>query len=475
MIVFQTVPDSIRKPGIYGEYNFNLAKAGLPALEQKLLLVGAQLAAGTQPVHVPVAITGSRDGEALFGAGSELDRMIKAAFAANPSVLLFAVGVAEATGGKAHATVTITGPATADGYVQTRVAGRTVTTAVSKDDTAIAIASAIKASWTGIADAVVTVANGQPATAVATFTAKLNGLNGNCISLSCLAVAAGVTATASAAVLASGTGSIDIESCLAAVAPSRYHVIAISECVSTTLADLKAHLDTNSSALEQRGQQGVAASTGTLGATTTLANTCNAGRLQIGLCPGTETLPYEVVAALGAVRVSHSDPAWNFDGEALAGVLPPAEGADLTRTEQESALHNGVTPLTELAGGVVSIVRSISTYTEDSGGFPDVTLLDTATMTTLDYMRDAVTAAIRAAHGPGNNKLTARKPREVRSTIIGTFKRAETLDIVRDIDLHIAEFTVEESPTVAGRLNAKIPTPVVPGLHVVALRFDLLI
>jgi phage tail sheath gpL-like len=472
MIVFQGIPDSIRKPGIYGEFNTSLARAGLPALEVKVLLIGAKLAGGSQAVHTPVAITGDRQGEVLFGAGSELDLMIKAAFTANPSVALFAVAVAEAVGTKAAATVTFTGPATGDGYVQVRIAGRTITSAVTSADTATEIAATVVADWSADADAPVVAAQ---VAGVVTFTAKLKGLNGNALMLSCLAVAAGVTATASGAHFTLGTGSIDIESCLAAMAPSRYHLIVVSECAATVLADLCTHLDANASALEQRGQQGVAAHTGTLAEATSLATTANAARLQVALCQGTETLPYELAAAVAAVRAGQSDPAYNFDGALVRGVLPPAEGSDLTRVEQEAALHNGVTPICELGSGRVNVIRSISTYVEDGEGFPDVTLLDTATLTTLDYMRDAVVAAVRAEHGPGNNKATARKPGEVRATIIRVFKSAEALDIVRDIAANLKGFVVEESATVSGRLNAKVPTPVVPGLHVVALRFDLLV
>jgi phage tail sheath gpL-like len=225
--------------------------------------------------------------------------------------------------------------------------------------------------------------------------------------------------------------------------------------------------------MEQRGSRGIAATTGTLAAATTLAGQINAGRISLGLLPGSASLPWEVAAAYAAVTAREEDPARPLNGLALTGISVPPIVSRLGRMEQEAALANGVTPLEVGPGEVIQIVRAISTYTKNAEGIDDVALLDTTTIATLDYVRKAVRERISLRFP--REKLSARTIPKVRSEIIDVLLKMEELEIVEEVKANLTGIIVENDGQDPNRLNARIPVDVVNGLHVFAGRIDLLL
>jgi len=115
-ISFDTIPASIRKPGKYFEFNTKLAVRTLPSNAQKVLLIGQKTSAGTAAALAVTQIFSDSEARTLFGAGSMLYLMAKAAIKANPYLDLNCIALADAGAGvEAEATITITGPATASG------------------------------------------------------------------------------------------------------------------------------------------------------------------------------------------------------------------------------------------------------------------------------------------------------------------------------------------------------------------------
>jgi Mu-like prophage tail sheath protein gpL len=146
----------------------------------------------------------------------------------------------------------------------------------------------------------------------------------------------------------------------------------------------------------------------------------------------------------------------------------------LTRTEQEVLLHNGVTPLEVGPDGTsVQIVRAITTYTVNAEGVDDVALLDLTTIRTLDYVRKAVRERI-VLRFP-RSKLSSRTPPAVRGEILDVLIKLEELEIVEEVEANKGGVICERDLQDVNRLDAKIPTDVVNGLHVFAARIDLLL
>ncbi|EPB9480733.1 phage tail protein, partial [Escherichia coli] len=88
-----------------------------------------------------------------------------------------------------------------------------------------------------------------------------------------------------------------------------------------------------------------------------------------------------------AVMASEEDPARPLNSLALSGLDVVAMSQRESRNEQESALHNGLTPVEVGPGNTVQIVRAVSTYTVNAQGVADVSLLDITSIRTLDYTR----------------------------------------------------------------------------------------
>lgn len=468
-ISFDSIPSSIRKPGKYFEFNTRLAVRTLPQNRQEVLIAAQRLAAGTVAKDTPVMVFDDAQAADYFGAGSQVHLMTRAMLTANAYVALTCVGIDDnAAGVAATGTVQVGGAAAAAGTVRLSVGSGYVEIAVAKADAANDIAAALKAALDKKADLPVTA---TVATDTVTLTAKNKGLCGNDIPITLTAANNAVTATITA--MASGSGDPDIKPALAAVFGKQYHKIVVPFTDATVLGDLGDHIQNVSGALEQRPGVGVYGFTGALAAATTLAGGLNSGRMLGAYVRGTRSLPMEVAAAMGGVMAFEEDPARPLNTLALKGIHAPEIEDRLSRTEQETCLYNGVTPLEVGPGGKVQIVRAISTYTKDAQDVDDVSLLDITTITTLDYVRKACRERI-ALRFP-REKLHRKTPANVRSELLDVLYKLEDLEIVEEVDAHKDGLITERDSQDPNRLNGRIPTDVVNGLHIFAARIDLLL
>lgn len=467
-ISFDNIPSSIRKPGKYFEFNTKLAVRTLPGNLQKTLIVGQRIAAGTIAAGVVTDIFADADAATYFGHGSQLHLMCRAAITANPYLSLQAIAMDDAGAGVAAAsTITMTGPAAAAGVLTVKVAGKLVQIAITATDTATAIGAALAAQIALQPDLPVTAAANI---GVVTLTAKNKGVQGNNIKIEAVTTAAGTTAT----VVAMAAGATDplLATALATVFAAGHNIIISAWNDATSLTALRTHLDSVSGPMEQRGAIGIYAHTGTLGASTTLASGVNAGRISAPNFKVPEQ-PCELAAAYGAVVASEEDPARPLNLLQLTGITAPALADRLSRTEQENALYNGVTPLEVGPGEKVQIVRAITTYTLDPQGIPDISLLDLTTIRTLDYVRKACHERISLRFP--REKLSERTAPKVKDQLLDVLYKLEELEIVEQVEANKAGLIVERDLQDPNRLNAKIPTDVVNGLHVFAGRIDLLL
>ncbi|MEW6562714.1 MAG: phage tail sheath C-terminal domain-containing protein [Pseudomonadota bacterium] len=468
-VSFSNIPSSIRKPGKYFEFNTALAVRTLPGNLQKTLIVGQRLAAGTVAANTPVDVFSDVEAATYFGRGSVAHLMARAALQANNYLALSMIALDDAAGSiAATKTATFTGNATGAGSAMLNVGDQSVVVAVSNADTPTIIAAALAAQIAKQPDLPYTAA---AALGVVTLTSKNKGTLGNGI-----VVSSSVTAPGVAVAVAAGTaGATDptIATALATVFAAGHNIIISAWNDSVNLTALRTHLDSVSGPLEQRGAIGIYAHTGTLAQSTTLAASINSGRIGGILVPSGYENAYEVAASYGAVVASEEDPARPLNTLPLTGILANPLANRSSRTEQENALYNGVTPTEVGPGDKVQIVRAITTYTLDPQGVPDTSLLDLTTIRTLDYVRRACRERI-ALRFP-RDKLSARTPDKVRSELLDVLYKLEELEIVQNVEQWKPQLIVERDLQDPNRLNAKIPTNVVNGLHVFAGRIDLIL
>ncbi|WP_028535609.1 phage tail sheath subtilisin-like domain-containing protein [Paludibacterium yongneupense] len=471
-ISFDQISSSIRKPGQYFEFNTSGAVNALPGNTQRVLIIGPRLPSGSVAALVATNIYSDGDAEAAFGIGSIAHLMVRAALKANPYLQLTVIAVDDAAAGVvATGSLTMAGTATASGNVTLTVAGVAATIAVALGDTAQTIAANLLEQIENQPDLPITASLDANNPAKLDITAKNKGLAGNGITLSMLSQTSGVTGTVVA--MAGGLSDPDIQPALTAVFGAGHNILIAPFSTQASLTALRTHLDYVSNPMEQRGALGVAGWPSSLATATTLAGQINGGRITIGWHNGSVLPAWQIAAAYGAVIASEEDPARPLNTLALTGL----DVTDITqrpgREEQETALHNGVTPFEVGSGDVVQIVRAISTYLVNAQNISDPALLDITTIRTMDYMRLAWRQRV-ALRFP-RNKLTTRIPAKVRSELLAVAYEAQGLEIIENVDANKDGFIVEPDSQSTGQLNAKLPCAVVPGLHVFAGVIELIL
>lgn len=469
-ISFDSIPSSIRKPGKYFEFNTKLAVRTLPNNRQTMLIVAQRLAAGSVAELVPTQVFSDAEAAAYFGAGSIAHLMVRAAIKANAYLDLSVCALDDSDSApvaRVH-TLAIAGPATGSGTLTLYVGNVRYQIGITTDDTATVIGAALKAALDNDAALPFTVTH---TTGTLVFTAKNKGTVANQIDFEAEVTAASVTATFTATT----AGSVDptLATALAAVYAKEYTIVATPFIDSTSLTALKTHLDSISGPMEQRPCVGVFGWDGALADCTTLTNSVNSGRILCAYYRGTRSPAYELGAAMAAVMAFEEDPARPLNTLALTNIAVPTVANRLSRTEQESLLYNGVTPIEVGAGETSIIVRAISTYIHDAVGLDDTSLLDITTIRTLDYVRKAVRERISLRFP--REKLSSRTPEAVRDQILDVLYKLQDLEIVEEVEANESGVICERDLQDVNRLNAKIPTDVVNGLHVFAGRIDLLL
>lgn len=472
-ISFDQIPGSIRKPGIYFELNTKNANSSLPANLQKVLLVAQKETAGTTVANSPIQIFDTAAAETLFGKGSVAHFASRDAIRANRNLALYVLPVADnGSGVKAVRTLNVTSSSNLGGSIIIFVNGQRFEIGTSKDEVAADIATKIRVALS--ADAFLPYVVGGAAAAVV-LTAVNAGTIGSEIPLEIDVSASGV----SIALVETTAGSADpdISTALAGAAAERFHVIALTTNSDANIALAKTWIETQSGPIEKKAGRVVFATDPDNSVAQAIAKSeaVNDGRVSNVYFRKSKSSAASLAAAFAAIDAGEEDPARPLNTLVLAGIQVPTNRADfLSRTEQEALLYGGVTPIEPTASKTeAAVVRWITTYTENTAGSPDPTLLDGTTIKTLDYTRDAVVGRLEARFPRA--KLSSKTPGRVRTEVIDVLLRLDSLEILENVEANLDRVIVERDSQDVNRLNVKIPADVVNGLHVIAGVIDLVL
>jgi phage tail sheath gpL-like len=430
------------------------------------------LPAGAGAQKIPTAFQSLADVSGGCGAGSVLYRMAKIAFAMveqyGPIDMSY-TSMSDAAGTAATGTVTVTGPATAAGFLRLRIGNEKFEIGFAAADTAAAIALAMKTELDKAVEDLPVLVNRTAGTlAQLTFTAKNLGTCGNDVNISTeftLNVGVGTTNVA----MASGaTDPANFADALDAFQGTRYQVIGTSLNDSTNLGLLTVHLDAVSNPNVQKFGIGIFGhNTGTLATVTTLASGINHMRAMCKYLRGSLSAGYEIAAAFAALKTYFEDPNLPLNELQLFGLHVPAVASRLSAAEIETCLYNGVSPLVVDNQERVAVVRAITT---------DIThtqLLDVGIICALDYFRTAFITRCKDVFKRAKN--TAKTPDAVVTQALFVARQLEKpgIDILRDVDLYKDKFVAEQDETDATAVRVSVPAPIVPGLQRIMARFDL--
>ncbi len=428
--------------------------------------------AGTATAATTAQVFSDGGAATAYGMGSLAHLMAKAAMQRNPYLDLTAVSLDDSGSGVASsATLTVTNTATGAGalrfyvgdqYVDVAIASGATTTTVARD-----LANAIAAKG----ELPITATN---TAAVLTLTAKNKGTTGNNIGLG-YQITAGIGTTVAVSAMSGGATDPDIQDALDAVYSTRYNLIVSPYNNQTALGTLKTHVEKVSNAVEQRGTIGIYATTGTLSAATTLASQVNSIRIAgayLRYMAGTtqKQTPSWMLASMSAAGIA-ADP--DVSGPvkhlALAKAAAPTGADRLSRTEQETLLAAGVSPIEVGPGETCRLVRMPLTYTLDSNG--QTVFVDVHKMFGLDYVRDALIADISAlAPRKIVREGTATTVNILENIALATAYKCQEAGVLTGVSSYKDQFIVEEDLTNVGQMNILMPSPVADGLYVTAVK-----
>ena len=188
---------------------------------------------------------------------------------------------------------------------------------------------------------------------------------------------------------------------------------------------------------------------------------------------GPKANPWQIAGAYAGILASQSDPAMPYNGLELPGIAAPEVHNRFSRTQQESFLNSGVTPLVVVPGEAVVVCRAISTYTTNSFGSPDRTLLDINTYRTLDAVRYQI--MLRLQNRFQRCKISARTPKLVKSQVLDVLYQLEALELVKNVSYWKDGVICEVDSGDPTRLNLRIPADIVNGLSSICAVIQLIL
>lgn len=191
---------------------------GAEVLPRKTLVIGTyDPAITTITDEVPALVLSPEEAANTYGAGFMIHRLVKASMEGSNNGETWVLPQAEVAGAQATGTITVTGPATANGTVYLYIGGDLVEVTVTSGDTADTVGAAIAAAITADTDLPVTATN---LAGVVTVTSKSTGTWGNFIALTFNwgfgeALPAGISMVV--VDMAGGTGTPDVDDATAAL------------------------------------------------------------------------------------------------------------------------------------------------------------------------------------------------------------------------------------------------------------------
>lgn len=483
-ISYNQIPSTARVPFVYVEFDASRANQGTRLQQLRGLLVGQRLTSGTVAALTPVRITSPGQARNFFGVASQLGAMAEAWFANNRESEVWAIGMADPSGGvAAQGTITYTGTPTQAGTVYLYVAGTRLQIAVSTASTPTTLATATAAAINASPYLPVTATS---ALGVVTWTARHLGVIGNEINVRTNyqdgdRTPSGLTVAIAGTV--SGTGSVDITTVWPTIGESQFHIMVIPVTDTTNLTAIDVELEDRWGPLRQNDGTAITAHSGSHATLLTYSSTKNSKHIVTLPNFGSPTPTWEYAAAAGALvtRYGSNDPARPFNSLRMVGALAPAITARFTAAERELLLQGGIATTKVLTDGGVYLERVITMWQTNEFGADDISFLDLPTKLTLSFLRYDFRnyfgsryprhklADDGARFGAGQAVIT---PKIAKAEAISKFRQWEELGLVENIDQFKQDLIVERNAGDPTRLDFLLPPDLINQLMVTAAQIQ---
>ncbi len=481
-ISFNDIPNTIRVPLAYIEFDNSGALVGTAAVPYKLLVLGQAAEDSSAPALTPVRITSADQAGSLFGRGSMLHNMFRLIKNANGVLETWALPVLDnAAGQKAAGKITLSGKPTASGTLYLYIDGQAVSCAVTADEENSATATRLASAVNAESSLPVTAAAAE---GVVTLTCRWAGETGN--DLSAVAGLYGEEAPAGLAVTCAaftgGSGDPDIDDVIAAFGDEQWHGIVVPWASKASFASLATELDRRWGPMVQKESLAFTAFRGTHGETASFGAN---GNSHLITCMGTgdaaPQAPYLWAAVYGAVALAslETDPARPLQTLELTGIIPPPLKNRWTMEERNLLLHDGIATYMVQSGDIVAIEREVTMYQVNKWGEADPSYLDITTPATLGYIRYATKARITqkyprhklandgTRYSPGQAIVT---PSVIRGELLALYRELEYAGIVENFDAYKAGLLVERNKDDRNRVDVQAPPDIVNQFRIFAMQ-----
>jgi len=476
-VTFEQIPTGIKVPGTYTEFDTSSGVKSIPGNPRTIVMIAQKTTADSVfPQNTIVRVFDEDQAETQAGPGSIAHLTARSIFRSVRETSLFAVyqnddgGATDAAG-----TITISGTFTANINLLVWIGGTRLEFNVDSTDTFTSLAALINTKINAESSLPVT---SSVIAGVVTVTAKNGGTLGNAIPISFeIVVNAGLTVAV--VQLTGGATDPSLQPGLDAIFPTFLRHVYCTYNDSANLLLLKTHLKDSASPVEKKRRLGwTGIGYQTVGALNALANTINEERIEIAYLRYSKTtqqghsLAYEIGGANIAQYASQQNPALPRNGLPLNNIIPPSLDEQLSFTEQQSLLENGVAPLGVEPGEGVVIVRTVSTKTTING-VENFTLLDMQTQDTLDNVASVAEALFKDQFQRVG--ITDTLFKAIRSGVLERLFLLQDLLRLRNVEENKDRIIVEEDALNTGQVNLVIPAEVVPGAIVFAEQITLIV
>ncbi len=483
-VPFNNIPGNLLTPFSFFEIN----SGGSPfASNPRMLLIGQKTSAGAATAGVPYGpVQSEAEVVAKAGNGSMLHAMFNIARRNAPFQPVYILPLADPSGVAATGSINInSGTALGvTGAAILRVMGRRVVVQVNAVDTAATTAAAIIAAINAANLPVTAAVDGTHSYQVDLTARHVGALgNGIVVKVATDEPNAITPTTAVVTALASGSGTPDLATPLAALGDQEYDWMAGPYADTTSLnstRDFLSDADGRWSPIQQLYGHYTTALFNTLSNLVTAGVARNDQHASIMGSQVSPTPVWEWVAALAAQEVEHLGTAPELSRPLqtliLQGVLPPDDRTTWWDITDRQALYsNGIAAYRVTVDGQVAIDRLITTYQKTASSVPDRTFLDIETMAQLMYVPRFFTVAVANAHGRQaladdnpQNVAEITTVKDIRNTLIHAYSDLIAEGVAENLPVFAQNVVVVRDLSNANRVNAYIPTDVVNQLRIFA-------
>ena len=464
-VSFNTIPNTVRVPLAYVEFDNSQAITGTPVKNNKTLVLGLRLPTGSVAAGQPVRITRSEQAVTAFGRGSMLSEMLCAFLRANPYSDLYALALDDVADpvcstGK----ITVTGTCSAAGQIALLVAGVRVPVTARANDTSATIANKIATAVNANAALPVTA---SVSGSEVTLTCRWGGITGNDVDVR-VNYFTGETVPAGIAVdvsgMAGGVGNPDVSQAIAALGDTWWTDIVNPFTDTNNLNLLSEELQSRWGGIRQIDGLCWIAYRGTHAQASTFALSRND---YLFTCIPTNISPEPpyIWASVNAAVCTYAlniDPARPVQTLELTGIKPPAVADRWQWNERNLHLFDGLSAYNVNANGAVQLDRVITMRRVNKYNVEDSSYLDVETIKTLSYIRYAIRARITqrfprhkladdgTRFGVGQAIVT---PSVIRAELIALFTELESAGLVENFDAYKDSLIVERDANDRNRIN----------------------